>query len=439
VYRFAQRDCEEAMVNGQRTIQCGAGCAGTAEAQLYCRGTVALELLVPDIALIDVRNSRIASRDIEIQEIIGEGASGKCYRGLLRGSIAVAIKDLMIRPKATAAAEQANGTNKASAAGAPVTDSHVIQLFHSFRNECRLMSKLRHPNVVNLEGFCTDTFQMVCELVEGGDLYSFLNDPHSLMSKANKIFDALKSLDKVQLGMQTMDEQDYQAAETEAIVCTQECIERFSSSAQAMLRESPELHDIVDSFTANACIRLGRASKEADDNLLQSFQSLSKRHAAALPQLPWEIILRIAIDIARGLGFLHSLNPPVLHRDLKTPNCLLTVVPTLESIQSREVLAKVSDFGFSSQLFIPTLRAAQEFENREVNLPTWLAPEILAKCKYSMRSDVYAFGIILWELYTRQHPFKEYMESSAFMVCPKEHTHMTCCPRCCFSTDWVIG
>jgi len=32
--------------------------------------------------------------------------------------------------------------------------------------------------------------------------------------------------------------------------------------------------------------------------------------------------LKIAIDIAKGLSFLHSLNPPILHRDLKTANCL---------------------------------------------------------------------------------------------------------------------
>ncbi len=40
--------------------------------------------------------------------------------------------------------------------------------------------------------------------------------------------------------------------------------------------------------------------------------------------------------------------------------------------------------------------------------PLWLAPEVIQRKSYNHKADVYAFGIILWELITRQHPFDEF-------------------------------
>jgi len=45
--------------------------------------------------------------------------------------------------------------------------------------------------------------------------------------------------------------------------------------------------------------------------------------------------IKIAIDIAKGLSFLHSLNPPILHRDLKAANCLC----------NEHLEVKLADFG----------------------------------------------------------------------------------------------
>jgi hypothetical protein len=50
----------------------------------------------------------------------------------------------------------------------------------------------------------------------------------------------------------------------------------------------------------------------------------------------------------------------------------------------------------------------EKSETRVVSLPTWLAPEVLNEEEYTEKSEVYAFGIILWELVTRKHPFEEY-------------------------------
>jgi len=46
--------------------------------------------------------------------------------------------------------------------------------------------------------------------------------------------------------------------------------------------------------------------------------------------------------------------------------------------------------------------------DRAVALPNWLAPEVISESEYTEKSDVYAFGIIMWELICRKHPFHEY-------------------------------
>jgi len=55
-----------------------------------------------------------------------------------------------------------------------------------------------------------------------------------------------------------------------------------------------------------------------------------------------------------------------------------------------------------------TFERAGSILGRDVISPYWLAPEVMKGLEYSSPGDVYSFGIILWELYTRQHPFDEF-------------------------------
>jgi len=98
---------------------------------------------------------------------------------------------------------------------------------------------------------------------------------------------------------------------------------------------------------------------------------------------------KYAIDVAKGMAFLHSTTPPIIHRDLKSPNILLKKVQN-----SPYFVAKIADFGLSRGL----VWGVNDFEGREVDNPVWLAPEILRNQPYSEKVDVYAFGIISWEL-----------------------------------------
>ncbi|KAJ0239693.1 Protein kinase superfamily protein [Hirschfeldia incana] len=100
--------------------------------------------------------------------------------------------------------------------------------------------------------------------------------------------------------------------------------------------------------------------------------------------------LRMALDVAKGLNYLHCLNPPVVHWDLKSPNLLV----------DKNWTVKVCDFGlsrFKANTFIPSKSVA--------GTPEWMAPEFLRGEPTNEKSDVYSFGVVLWELITLQQPW----------------------------------
>ena len=86
------------------------------------------------------------------------------------------------------------------------------------------------------------------------------------------------------------------------------------------------------------------------------------------------------------MAYLHSRN--IIHRDLKPSNILLT----------RNNRAKIADFGMSVTNFGQELTA-------ETGTYRWMAPEVIRHESYSSNADVYSFGIVLWQLITREIPF----------------------------------
>ncbi len=182
--------------------------------------------------------------------------------------------------------------------------------------------------------------------------------------------------------------------------------------------------------------------------------------------LEWPLRFKFALDASKGLAFLHSLN--VMHRDLKSANCKssrwclshmcvvvdecvdiivyvfctrvylcvcvrvcacvyvfervhafvgtsflhtpdfyfsLVLVASLDLTQDT---IKVTDFSLSRD-DTPAVRArAMSMASSELGTPHWKAPELIQGRSYTLSSDVYSFGLVLWEIWGRTIPFNDF-------------------------------
>ncbi|KAJ0389153.1 hypothetical protein ATCC90586_011587 [Pythium insidiosum] len=109
--------------------------------------------------------------------------------------------------------------------------------------------------------------------------------------------------------------------------------------------------------------------------------------------------LLLALDVAYALAYIHSLLPsPVVHRDLKSRNVLLSAT---EGSKQR-LTAKLCDFGVSRA------QSSNHSMTTGVGTSRWLAPEvILGGGHYDAACDIYSFGVLLTELDTHEIPFHD--------------------------------
>lgn len=111
----------------------------------------------------------------------------------------------------------------------------------------------------------------------------------------------------------------------------------------------------------------------------------------------WLRRVAFAADGAAGMLHLHTRNPLILHRDLNSPNLLV----------SADWTVKVADMGLSKLLTDSALECGINSvvtSGGGVN-PRWLAPEILRGESCTKASDVFSFGVIMWEILTRRVPW----------------------------------
>ena len=123
------------------------------------------------------------------------------------------------------------------------------------------------------------------------------------------------------------------------------------------------------------CIVMEQCERSLFEKLHRRPEEMSRRQS-----------VNIALQVAEGMDFLHSRRPPIVHRDLKSHNVLLDACGD----------AKLCDFGLVN--------------NREVTAgtPNYMAPELFMAKAYSTPVDVFAFGVLLNELWAREVPWDGY-------------------------------
>ncbi|GLC44203.1 hypothetical protein PLESTB_000752900 [Pleodorina starrii] len=130
-------------------------------------------------------------------------------------------------------------------------------------------------------------------------------------------------------------------------------------------------------------------------SVVQALRRMQFYDAVAGGTVRMPAVIDIASQVASGMAYLHSAN--IIHADLKAANVLLKQQPGSGKLQ-----AKVADFGLSFRLEEPE---ATHMTKGQLGSITHMAPEVLVQGRVSKSSDVYSFGILLYELYTGQQAY----------------------------------
>ncbi|XP_020642492.2 mitogen-activated protein kinase kinase kinase 21 isoform X1 [Pogona vitticeps] len=225
--------------------------------------------------------AEIDFQHLELQEIIGVGGFGKVYRAIWKGE-EVAVKAARQDP-----------------------DEDIMATAESVRQEAKLFSMLKHPNIIELHGVSLKepNLCLVMEFARGGPLNRALSGASSTSSGSH----------------------------------------------------------------------WGR-------------------------RIPPHILVNWAVQIARGMLYLHEeAIVSILHRDLKSSNILL-----LEKIENDDIhnkTLKITDFGLAREWHRTTKMSA-------AGTYAWMAPEVIKSSMFSKGSDIWSYGVLLWELLTGEVPYR---------------------------------
>jgi serine/threonine protein kinase len=116
---------------------------------------------------------------------------------------------------------------------------------------------------------------------------------------------------------------------------------------------------------------------------LRSYLNSTEHHP-----IPLENIISIALDVARGLEYIHSQG--IVHRDIKPENILF----------DENLCVKIADFGIACEETLCDVLVEDEGTYR------WMAPEMIKQKAYNRKVDVYSFGLLLWEMVSGRIPYE---------------------------------
>ncbi|KAL6069141.1 Myotubularin-like phosphatase domain [Balamuthia mandrillaris] len=408
-YSIEELSKQAAMGNQDATMQCRNGTA------------VSLSKLAPDLFMSEFKSSEIDFKDLVLEKALGKGGYATVYKGTHQGK-EVAVKELRMEQSAS---------------------RNTIDIFKEFRREVALMSELQHSNIVQMEGFCirseTNSSSSASSSLSSTPSSSSGNVPttvplrHSSSSSAgaaeekkdkdkerDKDSSKKKKKNKKKLSSSSSNASSSSPSMTAVAKTTNSTSTSapnlsLSSVSPTSSREKKKTRSRSSTSSATSSATKMEGKKDKDNAaatttttslyMILEYMSLGDLYhfihdeegrygKTYLPN--WSFVLKLCRDIALGVTFMHRHTPPIIHRDLKTPNVLLGIEEEEESGRPT-IVAKVADFGLSRLMLLSDKLALKPVDN-----PVWLAPELLRNEHYDEKVDVYSVGVIMYEIVSGQ-------------------------------------
>ncbi|KAL6542925.1 hypothetical protein OROHE_010445 [Orobanche hederae] len=307
-----------------------------------------------------------ATDNFSISNKIGQGGFGAVYYGELRGEKA-AIKKM------------------------------DMQASKEFLAELKVLAHVHHVNLVPLIGYCVEgSLFLVYEYIDNGNLSQHLRGKERYRDHLDRIGKQTSTLLVVVEAIHHVPH-----ADRKDFLCEWRVLGSLSYG-QILFSHIVSFVGIADEyavyrfeFASAKSEKIAYAAVRRDNEEYKEKQKILEigmrhmmdgfHHQKKAEPLPWSTRVQIALDSARGLEYIHEHTVPVyIHRDIKPANILI----------DKNFRAKVADFGLAKLTEV----GGASLQTRLVGTFGYMPPEYAQYGDVSPKIDVYAFGVVLFEL-----------------------------------------